>query len=183
MAKINISSFKVNSTQEFFIDTSVWLLLYGNLFNYNKSDQKFYSNFYQEIIQKNAAIILTSMVMSEFANVIINKAFKDFALENKIDINSLNKKKDFVGTDAYKSAVLFITSSLNQILSLSNIVRISDSFTDINFNNIFNNLFQIDFNDSYYLELLNKRNQGTILVTNDGDFNQVQSNILIYTNK
>jgi|SRR5690606_21803203 len=183
MAKLDLKTHRITSVQEFFFDTSVWLLLYGNLGNYNKADQSFYTKAFQEIVEKQSCILITSQVISEITNVLLTKGFKDFVVSNRLDINVTNKKRDFVGTKEYLNTVGFISTVIEQILGLRNILRLNDSFSNIDIPKILTNFQKIDYNDCYYLELLSTRKQGTILVTNDGDFDKISTTVDIYTNK
>lgn len=183
MAKIDIGKFKVTSIQEFFLDSSVWLILNGDLGNYKIADQKFYSNILGSIIEKSAPILITSQILSEIFNVLFKKGLKDFCLINHLDIGSLNVKKDYIGTTDHSKRIDDIKTILNNILTTPNLMKIGDSFTDINLKNILNEVIKVDFNDSYYVELLKKRNNHTVLITNDSDFGYLSDKIDIYTNK
>jgi hypothetical protein len=62
MATINIQEYKIGFTDQFFFDTNVWLLLYGTLAGFQAKEQKLYTNFFQDLLQKDTPIFLTAMV-------------------------------------------------------------------------------------------------------------------------
>jgi hypothetical protein len=183
MAKLDIQKHRVTSTQEYFIDTSVWLLLYGNLGTYNKDDQRFYAAILGELFAKNSAIIITAQVISEISNVLLKKAFKDWITENHLDKNTVHYKRDFIGTDSHLVAIDFISNVIDNILKLNNLLKLPDNFNAIDMNRIMDRFKSIDFNDSYYIQMLLDRREPPIILTNDRDFNLVAQHIDLYKNK
>ncbi len=177
MATIDIKTYKIGYTDQFFFDTNVWILLYGNLANYNSKDQKEYSKFFKESLQREIPIFISSMILSEFANVLLRLDFKQW--KNKFSENK-EFKKDFGATQEYKNSVANIKNLLKKILELPNIHLISDFFNGINTSNIFNNFDFVDFNDAYITELVGNKYK---LVTNDTDFQKLNTTIDIITAK
>ena len=177
MATINIETYKIGYTDQFFFDTNVWLLLFGNLADFRPRDQKEYSKLFKESLQREIPIYISSMVLSEFANVLLRLEFKQWKTKNKFT-ESKNFKKDFGITQEYKNSVQSIKSSLKTILELPNIHLISDFFNGINTEDILNNFDVIDFNDAYITELVRNKYK---VVTNDKDFQKLDSKIDIIT--
>ena len=75
-------------------------------------------------------------------------------------------KKDFVGTPQYKASVKLIISEINNILSLCD--KGTDNFNAIDISSVLGRFEDIDFNDSYYIELSSFSKYK--IVTDDQDF-------------
>ena len=169
MEKIKPSELTINFSTELFFDTNIWLFLFGQLAGHKKDRQKEYSKLFEKALQKKCPIFITSMIISEFANVILRDEFKKWSRDsNKIN---LKYKDDFVGTEAYKEKVKAVKIQLNKILSLPNIVKQPDSFNSLSLENVLSDFGTADFNDAYINEIVNNRN--LILVTDDGDFEKI----------
>lgn len=177
MGKIDISTYNISYSDKFFFDTNIWLLLFGTIANFQKKEQMKYSSFFAELLIKDKPIFITSLVVSEFSNVLLRRDFNQWVQTNKF--HGKEFKKDYVGTIAYKNSVNSIKVLLNKILALPNLVRIGDSFNALNFQNIFNDFESIDFNDSYYTEvcLINDYK----MISNDKDLLLVSNKIDVIT--
>lgn len=180
MATINIETYKISYTDQFFFDTNVWLLLFGNLANYQKKDQREYSKFFKETLQREIPVYISSMILSEFANVLLRIDFKQWKTKNNFT-EKKDFKRDFGITQEYKNSVQNTKDLLQSILELPNIHLISDYFNGINKENILNDFDIVDFNDAYIVELI--RNNKYKIVTNDKDFKKLESKIDIITNQ
>lgn len=176
-AKIsNIINYSPTSSDIFLFDNSVWMYLFCPLGNYNVKQQKAYSSFLQSCQSSRSTIFINSLILSEFCN----RYFRlDFELWKKDTSNfSAEFKKDFVGIKRYKETAELIENSIKKIMKFCE--RATDNFNAIELNNIFILFKEIDFNDSYYLELarINKWK----IVTDDKDFTKSNShNIHIIT--
>lgn len=179
MATINIENYRIGYTDQFFFDTNIWLLLFGNLANYNQKDQKEYSKFFKESLQRDIPIYITSMVLSEFSNVLLRLEFKQWKIRNNFNEDK-DFKRDFGSTSDFKNSVQNIKKLLNSILNLPNIHLTSDYFNGIDIQNVFNNFGDVDFNDAYIIEFINRKYK---IVTNDKDFQKLDSQIDIITTK
>ena len=179
MATIRLNDYKIGFTDQFFFDTNVWLLLYGSLAGFQQKDQAQYSKFLEELITHDKPIFLTSMILSEFSNVILRKNFNQWVDNNNL-VNQ-NFKVDFVPTTEYKTSVESISIAINKILKLPNITKTGDNFNAVDFNFILENFKLIDFNDSYIaaLALLNDYK----VVTNDADFQHIDAKITVVTTR
>lgn len=176
MATIKLETYKIGYNDQFFFDTNVWLLLFGNLANYKPKDQKEYSNFFKETLQRNIPIFVSSMVLSEFANVLLRLDFKQW--KNNVTEHK-DFKRDFGITADYQNSVQNAKDLLKSILELPNVHLISDFFNGINMTNVLTNFSVVDFNDSYIKELALTNNYK--IVTNDKDFQKLDSNVDIIT--
>jgi len=177
MATIRVQDLKIGFTDQFFFDTNIWLLLFGTVANFQNKDQKIYSKLLEDLITRDSPIFIASIVISEFANVLLRRDFDQWvSIEKPINVKF---KKDFVGTKIYEDSVNTIAKSINKILKLPNVYPIPDNFNYVNIENILNNFKIVDFNDAYILELSQMNNYK--IVTNDKDFQKVGSKIDVIT--
>lgn len=177
MASTNPKDYKVVYTDKFFFDTNIWLLLYGTIADFQKQDQKQYSAFLAEILSRGSSIYVSSIIISEFANVLLRKDFKQWVHTNKLI--DQDYKKNFVGISEYTNSVSIVSNLINKILKLPGIIPLSDNFSSMDIIKVLKNFEKIDFNDSYILELSEEKD--LILVTNDKDFLKVSSSLTIIT--
>ncbi|UUF14358.1 MULTISPECIES: PIN domain-containing protein [Flavobacterium] len=177
MATIKIQDFKIGFTDQFFFDTNVWLLLFGTIADFQSSDQKKYSKLLEDLITKDNPIFISSIIISEYANVLLRRNYNQWLSIEKIA--NAKFKVNFVGSKEYKNSVDVITKSVSKILSLPNVQSIPDSFHCININSVLENFKSIDFNDAYIFELSKLNNYK--IVTNDKDFQELDSKIDIIT--
>ncbi|WP_026979113.1 type II toxin-antitoxin system VapC family toxin [Flavobacterium tegetincola] len=177
MAVTKLSDFKIGFSDQFFFDTNVWLLLFGTVADYQQKDQLQYSKFLEQLLTQDKPLFLTSLVLSEFSNVLLRRDFNQW-----IDSNShvgKNFKKDFVGTDVYQNSVASITVAINKILRLPIVTLVSDNFNAVNNTSILEDFKKIDYNDAYIAELSRLNNYK--IVTNDGDFKLLEAKVEIIT--
>ena len=177
MATINPQELKIGFSDQFFFDTNIWLLLFGTVADFESKNQRTYSKLLEELISKDKPIFVSSIIISEFANVLLRRDFNQWVSTNKL-VNQ-DFKKHFVGTNTYKDSVVSITSSINKILKLPNIIKVSDSFHSLKTENILESFKVVDFNDSYINELAIENKYK--VVTNDKDFQKLDSKIDIIT--
>lgn len=179
MAMINVKDLKIGFSDQFFFDTNVWVLLFGTVADFESKDQKAYSKLLEELITRDKPIFISSIIISEFANVLLRRDYNQWKSADK----SMNQdfKKHFVGTNEYKSSVNSISHSINKILKLPNIFRVSDGFHNLRMNNILESFKVVDFNDSYINELCIENKYK--VVTNDKDFQKLDSKIDIITSQ
>lgn len=171
MEKIRPEELQLNFSSTLFFDTNIWLYLFSTIANSQRERQQQYSSLFEEALRKKSPIYISSMVVSEFANVILRREFNTWKREN--GKHTADYKKDFVGTAVYKEKTELVKNKLNKILSLPNIIKSPDAFNNLNQASIFTNFGLADFNDAYINELVSTNNW--ILVTDDGDFEEIFS--------
>ena len=179
MAKIKLEDCKIGMTDQFFFDTNVWILLFSPIANYQLNDQKRYSAFFKELLRKDSPIFITSMIISEFANVQLRLDFNQW--KSKSGITHPDYKKDFIGTNEYKKSVASVVLQIKKILRLPIVFKVSDNFNGIDFDNIITNFEYVDFNDSYIAELAQRNNYK--IVTNDADMLKIFNGPNIITSR
>jgi hypothetical protein len=148
----------------FFLDNSVWMYLYCPLGKYEYRRQVIYSKFFNSILKTKSHLYISSLVLSEFINRWLKFEFNHWKKEN--NFYQVDFKRDFVGTSRYNKAVKVITNRIEEILKLCN--RSSDNFNELDIERLLTHFQNIDFNDSYYIELSSLDNFK--IVTDDKDF-------------
>lgn len=161
---IDIKKYSPKTSDVFFFDNNIWMFLFCPLGNYNRNKQKCFSSFLQSVHSLNCTIFINSLVLSEFVNRYLRLDFELWKKEHQQ--HCANFKLDYIGTQRYSETVEEIKVSLRNILKICE--KGTDNFNTINLDNVLKHLKEIDFNDSYYLELAKISNWK--IVTDDGDF-------------
>lgn len=169
----NVTSYHPRVTDCFFFDANIWLLLFCPIGNYSQSKQRGYSDFLRQANNAGSTLIINSLVLSEFCNRYLRI---DFEL-SKREFPTIEYKKDYVGSETYQSTVAEIVSAVSNILQMA--TRISDDINAVSLERVYECFNHIDFNDSYYIELCERRNW--ILVSDDGDYGKIDSSIKLIT--
>lgn len=172
---INIKDYDPKGMDVFFFDNNIWMLLFCPLGHYNINRQKAYSSFLKNVETANSSVVINSLVLSEFANRYLRMDFEQWKDEEE---NYKAKfKENFVGSNRYSETAEEIKSQIHKILNVCD--RFSDEFNSINLEAILDQLQNIDFNDSYYIELAKQKNWK--IVTDDGDFQKIDDQIEVLT--
>ena len=111
--------------------------------------QKDYSAFLKSIQSTRSTIFISSLVLSEFANRYLRMDFDRWKAESG-NADAIYKK-DFIGTDRYSDTIEEIKRNNWQIMNFCE--KSSDNFNALELNSIFQHFSEIDFNDSYFIEL------------------------------
>lgn|SRR5690606_16213479 len=172
MGIINVKDYEIKSNCSFIFDTNIWLYLFSSLHDKATNEIKYYSKFLEDTLSRNCTIYITSSIISEITNVILRAQFRYL---EEVKGKKLHYKKDFVGSKEYENTLKGINTIVDSILSIDNIEKVNDHFNSIDLENIKNNSFAVDWNDSYLLEL-SKMIQCKIL-TNDSDFFKINTDI------
>ena len=174
MNKININTYLPKASDNFFFDNNIWMYLYCPLGSYNSKIVQDYSNFFEKILNVGAKLYVSSLVLSEFYNSYSRLEFNIW----KVGKGEKDYKKDFKPTDKFKETSKLINMSIeSRILGVAK--RINDEFINMSIEDISLRCENLDFNDSYYVELAKKYN--CKIVTNDRDFFTISDNIEIAT--
>jgi len=166
---VDITRYIVRSSDLFFFDNSVWMYIFCPLGKFNYGKQKIYSNFLERVNSSHGEIFINSLILSEYANRCLRI---DFELWKKNEGQPFAQyKRDYVGSERYQQTVGVIIPTIESILSFCE--RGSDNFNSINIDIILTNLYLIDFNDSYYIEL--SRLGALKIVSDDQDFVKIKN--------
>lgn len=166
MGLINCENYIPKAVDSFFFDTNVWLLLFGDIANFEKTQQAKYSKILESILDRDTIIFLTSNVISEFSNVLLKKEYNSWrAIAENV---GKDYKRDFVGGNAYLQQVEVISSLVSSIVKLPCVQKTPDDFNAVDLKRILLRFESIDFNDAYIAEIC--QSKSLKLVTNDRDF-------------
>jgi hypothetical protein len=161
---IDIKSYSPESSDVFFFDNNVWMYLFCPLASYNQNRQKHYSLFLQTVQGVKCTIFINSLILSEFANRYLRLDFELWKKETKNF--KVDFKRNFIGSERYKDTIVEIKINVTKILRICE--KSPDNFNLIDLNKVFSHLENIDFNDSYYIEMAQLSNWR--IVTDDSDF-------------
>lgn len=169
MAIYNLLKYKMGSNLDlkYILDTNIWLYLFSHLHEDKEREIAAYSNLLEEIIEKDYQILVPSFILSEFANVLLRADYN--SIKDSLD-SEYRYKRDYVGSPYYLSKTEEISQLLDQILNIENVLKVDDQFSNINIDNVKNNFNNIDWNDSYLIELAKIKK--SIIVTHDSDFSK-----------
>ncbi len=173
MGLINSKDFTPKSSDSFFFDTNVWLLLFGDVASFQIAEQSKYSKLLESVLDIDSIIFLTSNVVSEFSNVLLKKAFNEW--QSKAENIGKKFKADFVGSQIYSEQIEIISSLINTIIKLPCVQRMPDDFNAVQLKRILERFKSIDFNDAYIAEIC--QTKSLKLVTNDKDFFNLKNEI------
>lgn len=161
---IDISSlYKISEHEKVFIDTNILIYLFSPDFvssNTMYIDQ--YSKILDILLQKNAQIFISSIVVSEFINRVLRI---DYEKHKEIYPDF---KKDYRNSQQYKDTLELILKELKKILKISQ--QIDDNFSEFDtFAWYKKDVSQdLDFNDLQIAFCIEKNNLK--LLSNDHDF-------------
>ncbi len=178
MAAIDIRHYNVTGQDSFFFDTNIWLYIFGPMAGTNATKQSVYSNFYKEVLSRDAKIFISSLVISEYINRVLRIGFSQW---KDINHNSqpLDFKKDYRPTQDYKDQLDEAIAQAKDILNFTQ--PISDSFQSCNLQRIFDRMKRgCDYNDSYIFTLCFDHYK---LVTDDQDMLNIAPSLDIIIDK
>ena len=159
----------VNEDLQFVFDTNIWLFLYSNIHEDREREINAYSKLFEEVIDNDHQIALPGLIISEFTNVLLRADYN--LIKDLIGDDKYSFKKDYVKSNYYKNKVNEINYLIEEILNIDNVFKLNDNFENINLEKVKNNFNEIDWNDSFLLEIVKKYNYK--LVSNDYDFTKV----------
>ena len=135
-----------------------------------------YNDLYKKILKSKSNLIISSIQVSEF----INKCIRlQFDLYKKDQGNSkMEFKKDYRSTEDYKNSMDAILGIMEHDI-MEHFQFADDNFSAMQKEKLFLYAYSYDFNDAFLVEFA--RIQNAILVTNDTDFANYNSDITIVT--
>ena len=173
---IDVSSlYKINNNEKVFIDTNILIYLFSPDFvSSNERNIEQYSKILEILLEKNAQIYISSVVVSEFINRILRIDY-----EKKKDTYP-DFKRDYRGSNEYKETLKLILKELKKILKIS--IKIDDSFSEFDIIEWYkkDTNQDLDFNDLNIAFLVEKNNLK--LLSNDSDFENFGINIRWFLN-
>lgn len=180
MEKIDAAHYDVAPTDCLFFDTNVWLMVNGPVADSQKRYQSVYSRLLREALSRKACVYISSSVISEYINVVLNIGFKSWLENNHYAPGEKDFKRDYRPTQDYADQLQDAKQQINEILNYKCITRLPDDFNAAPVSSIISVMTNgCDYNDSYYLYLCSSRNAK--LVSNDSDFIKQRSTIKLIT--
>ena len=170
---IEINSYQPKPTEKFFFDANIWMFIYCPLGNYKSHIIAEYSNFLKKIKKEKSSLFVSSLVLSEFFNAYVRLEFELW--KNK---DSNNKEyREFKITQSYKDIASEASYTIKYLI-LKEAERVDDRFSEMDIEELFIQIENSDFNDSYYLQLVLMDQM--IFVTNDGNMSsqRIKSSII-----
>ena len=157
-----------------YFDANVWLTLYPPLSSEDDNWKKDYTHVLSLVLKKNVPIIIDLIVLGEYINRYCRIEYEAYDQDKKIKFKEFREKH----FDYYKPIVENVVQCVHEIFELPGIIKIDNSFTNINFDEILNifNEGKSDWNDLLIVDEC-KRNSYS-LITNDFDFGDADINIL-----
>ena len=169
----NIRDYSFSGNDDLFLDTNVWLSIYGPLTR-RRSRATAYSRAIKNIQLKNCNIHVDEIVLSEFINAFAQWEFKQ--TETEID-----NFKEFRSTEAFIPIAEEIKQAAKRILKQCKIV--DNAFHRFNVYSFLDEYGKgkSDFNDLLIAEVC--KTYGFTLITDDGDFKGNNVAILTANNR
>ena len=178
MKTIKLSDYEVGPNDKFIFDTNIWLLLYGPIAGAETKKQKKYSSLFRKIADRKANIYITSLIVSEYINVVLRLGFKQWQKEDRNGRINSDFKKDYRATEHYQSTLNDAIDQITAILECTD--RRPDDFHNIDINSMLKQLDQTyDYNDAYIVKCCERDN--ITLVSDDADLVSINSKIKLIT--
>ncbi len=161
---IDVSSlYKISDNEKVFIDTNILIFLFSPDFVSSKQrDIEQYSKILEILLQKNAKLYISSIVISEFINRVLRIDYE----KNKDTYPDF--KKDYRKSNEYKETLKLILKELKKILKISH--KIDDDFSEFDILAWYAKDINrdLDFNDLHTAFIVEKKELK--LLSNDSDF-------------
>ena len=156
------------SKDKLFLDANIWLYLFSPREPGDRWGQ-IYSEVFERILNANSRIYVDVLVVSEFINAYARTRWRAVAPH-------IRSFKDFRSSTGFKPVAEDITAGVKEIISHCS--RIESDFVELQMDDLLTDYVNgdYDFNDQVITEIC--KNNGFILITNDGDFKTQEIPIL-----
>lgn len=154
-------NFEPKASHTYLLDNSVLLYAFAPIGSYREDVQNHITSFITHAKGVSASIAITSLVLSEFYNVV----FKDYFTEWRENPENAEKQKNLNRTrilkelyrpsKEYREDIRSLSSSINQILKLTD--KYNDEFNHLDVPKILSGCDHLDYNDSFFIELANRK--------------------------
>ena len=163
-----VGSYTFTHRDKLFLDTNIWLYLFGPREPRNHWNQ-IYSQVFNRILNANSQIYIDVLVVSEFINAYAR-------MKQKVVAPRINSFKIFRNSSYFKLVAEDIAADVELVLSYCS--KIESSFTALSMSALLADYAagDFDFNDQVITELC--KSNGFTLVTNDSDFRAQEIPIL-----
>lgn len=176
MSIFNISSYQPKKEEKYFLDCNVLMYTFYTNGGYASDIVYDYSLLITKIVNAQAEILVTDVLLSEFVNTYIQTEFHRLASLNRWPHSKQYFKHSFKFSTEYKDILrelkVIITRQIAPIATMADI-----SFSQFICDTLFDFPETFDFNDRYYGYAMAPYN--ALIVTNDADFSNVtQCNVI-----
>lgn len=166
--RINLNDIQSINDKDIFLDTNIWIYLFGSFSNSQESIVNKYSRVFKYLVQSDNRLYTDITVLSEFINRCQRHKFGIYK-ENNNKGKRFDFKKDYKKTGDFKETLQQLSSTVkNKILKRTSVANPQYEKKDIE--DLIGNLEDrsIDFNDLHIEKLCKEKN--LILLTHDGDY-------------
>ena len=155
----HVDHYDFTSEDELFLDTNIWLFIYGPQ-DPTSTKMYIYSSAFHHILKAQSRIYIDVLVISEFINAYARQQWQLVASDTKF--------KEFRNSPHFKPIAQEISDNTKRVLNHCS--RIESRFETLDVDGLMNEYAEggADFNDQVIRELCNSRDLK--LVTDDGDF-------------
>lgn len=169
------NDFNFKSNQLFLYDTNIWMFIFCPIGNYKPKRQQEISKFFERTISApQSQIIITSSIVSEFANAFLRLDWKLWQEETRTF--GKNFKSVFFQSERCKATRITIASILKtKIFPITH--RYPDSFNSIDMDAILELYNTIDYNDAFIYQQCIDKNWH--FVSDDSDFDALEGVVTI----
>ena len=165
MAKvIKLKDYEPKGSHHIFLDTNVLIYAFAPIANYKIEIQKQITNFFTTAKTVKTSLYVTSLVLSEYYNVLFQHDFKHWQNQSE-NIGKNDLKIDYRKSSEYIESIESINGGIKNILKIAS--PFPDDFNAIDLNNVLKLLPHADFNDCYFLEIAKQK--GWTILTRDKD--------------
>jgi predicted nucleic acid-binding protein len=156
-ARHDVGTYSFDSGKQYFLDTNIWLLVYGPA-RPRDTRSRTYSDGFKRLRASGAAVLIDAVVVSELVNAWTRFEFNQ---------SGIRDFKAFRSSAPFRSIAADITTALRSILSFAK--PIGTPFANISLAPLLTSFEQggRDFNDLLIVETC--RSRACVLVTDDGD--------------
>jgi len=162
---IDIETYTPQAGETFYFDTNIWMFLYCPVGNYKRAIIGKYDRFLKNILQNQSAISISSLILSEFFNAYLRLEFSFLKGANPRKYRDY--KRDFRKKKIYEKKALEVKIIVErQILALAR--RIDDKFSQLNIDDLLEEIELSDFNDKFHAMLA--ASDCDKIVTHDADY-------------
>lgn len=174
MKNKKIREYQPQKEDIFIFDTNILIDLFYPMNMEN--DLSDITGLYSRICKQHAKIIISSIQISEFINRCIRFQFGVYSINHS---ECKDYKKDYRGTEDYNQAMKAILEIIKNEW-IDRFIFVNDQLQNMDISSILNYTFSFDFNDALIVEIA--KQEGAILVTNDGDYSNYDLPTTILTN-
>jgi len=169
----DISSHSFSKSDKLFLDTNIWLSIYGPM-TFTQKRASTYSKAILDIRKFGCAVFIDILVVSEFINSYARWEYKQ-------SLTKYKTFKDFRKSSSFTGIAKDISNNVKRIINQCK--RCGYDFVKEDIEKLLTEFGygDFDYNDQIFTEIC--KSNGLILVTDDGDFKGLGLNILTANNR